>query len=172
MEQRNVLLIADLKSCLQAMLSLKNDHPALIMIFYKLLELEDHNFNIWFCWVPGHCGIKGNKEADSAASEALSVDLEICTAPPIDLKPIICSYFNNQWQTEWDLYTMNKPDEISPNVGKRHFYKFFNRLDQGCISQKHRKPKLVVAPLVSMSLRYTEAYDAFGKRSPDCLYPL
>ncbi len=39
-----------------------------------------------------------------------------------------------------------------------------NTTDQGCVSQKHRKPKLIVAPLV---LRCTQAYDAFGRRSPE-----
>ncbi len=38
---------------------------------------------------------------------------------------------------------------------------------QGCASQKHFKLKLIVAPLVSMGLQRTWAYDAFGKRSPD-----
>ncbi len=36
-----------------------------------------------------------------------------------------CS-FNNNWQTEWDVYTMNKLHEISPNVEKRNS----NRWDQ------------------------------------------
>lgn len=45
------------------------------MIIYKLLELEGRQFNIWVCWVPGLCGIKGN-EAVSAAKEALSADLK------------------------------------------------------------------------------------------------
>ncbi len=74
--------------------------------------------------MPGHSGIKGNKEADSATREALSVYLEIYTAPPLDLKVIFCSYVNNNWQTEWDLYTMNKLDEISPDVEKINFYQF------------------------------------------------
>lgn len=45
------------------------------MIIYKLFELEGRQFNIWVCWVPGLCGIKGN-EAVSAAKEALSADLK------------------------------------------------------------------------------------------------
>ncbi len=28
------------------MLSLKNDHPALVMFFYKLFELEGHHLNV------------------------------------------------------------------------------------------------------------------------------
>lgn len=46
--------------------------------------------------------------------------------PPMDLKPIINSYINNKWQTEWDQYTMNKLHEISPKVGRRGLYHFLN----------------------------------------------
>lgn len=38
MKQRNILIITDLKSCPQAMSSLKNDHPALVMIFINCLN--------------------------------------------------------------------------------------------------------------------------------------
>uniref|UniRef100_A0A673KKM9 DnaJ homolog subfamily C member 2-like n=1 Tax=Sinocyclocheilus rhinocerous TaxID=307959 RepID=A0A673KKM9_9TELE len=59
------------------------------------------------------CGIEGNEEADSAAKEALLADPRFCAVPPMDLKPIICYW--------WDLYTMNKLHEISHSVGKRIF---------------------------------------------------
>ncbi len=35
-------------------------------------------------------------------------DLKICALLPMDLKPIICSYVNNEWQTEWDLYKLHE----------------------------------------------------------------
>ncbi len=41
-------------------------------------------------------------------------------------------------------------------------------INLGCVSQKHRKTKLIVASLVSIGLRCTETYDDFGKHSPVC----
>lgn len=65
------------------MISLKNDHPAFVSIYHKPLLLEDLYFDIWFCWVPGRLRMKGNKDADSAAKEALLSNLKTCQVPPL-----------------------------------------------------------------------------------------
>ncbi len=48
----------------------------------------------------------------------------------MDLKPIICSYVNNEWQTEWDLY---KPHEISLNVEKKKSLSIFLPMGSDCL---------------------------------------
>lgn len=39
---------------------------------------------------------------------------------------------------------------------------------QGCISQKHLKPKFIIETIGAIVPRSTQASDAFGKRSPGC----
>ena len=54
----------DLLSCLQALQSMKLEHPLIGIVIQKCVFL---NFakknNIIFCWVPSHIGIRGNKMA-------------------------------------------------------------------------------------------------------------
>jgi len=61
--QKNATIFADSKSCLQAMDTLKIDHPLVDCILIKMDNLQNQFFSIIFCWVPGHVGLSGNERS-------------------------------------------------------------------------------------------------------------
>ena len=56
---------------MQALEKLNSDHPLLIQTEDMLHEIEIHQKEVVFMWVPGHVGIRGNEAADKAVKEAL-----------------------------------------------------------------------------------------------------
>ena len=62
----NILFLYSL-SCLQALQSMKLEHPLIGMVLRKCVVLNFHNKDIIFGWVLSHTGIGGNEEADSEA---------------------------------------------------------------------------------------------------------
>ena len=72
---------SDSFSCLQAVARLKMDHPFMAKIIHKMDQLATDGYNIHLCWVSGHAGIRGNKQADRAANKALDCDGERCLTP-------------------------------------------------------------------------------------------
>lgn len=129
-QERDFLIASDSRSCLQALESLKTDHPIIVEILTKFDLLKKDNFNIIFCWVPSHIGLTGNERADTAARDALDLEISDCQIPPSDFKPVINLYITNKWQKEWDGNKNNKLYEINPSIKRSSFYNFKSRHDQ------------------------------------------
>ena len=49
----------------------------IIEILIKITHLYYKSINIFFEWIPSHCGIMGNETADLSAKQALSQPIEI-----------------------------------------------------------------------------------------------
>ena len=115
-EVKNAIIFSDSKSCLEALNSLKTDHPVLVKIMTKLRILEKTGCNIQFCWIPGHVGITGNETADQAAKMGLQKNIQPCPIPHTDLRPLVKEYIDQTWQAEWDELPANKLHSIFPTV--------------------------------------------------------
>jgi ribonuclease HI len=65
----NILLCVDSKSVLSALQSWdsKVRKDILFEIKYLIHEIRSKGTDVSFCWVPSHCGIKGNEQADKLA---------------------------------------------------------------------------------------------------------
>ncbi|XP_023238415.1 uncharacterized protein LOC111637206 [Centruroides sculpturatus] len=65
------VIYTDSVSALQALISSEpSSHSVVIKIHKLLCHLCVSNFSVKFCWVPGHVGIRGNEQADTAAKAA------------------------------------------------------------------------------------------------------
>ncbi|XP_023217612.1 uncharacterized protein LOC111620004 [Centruroides sculpturatus] len=68
---RCCVIYTDSVSALQALISYERSSHFIVIKIRKLIShLTTRNFFVKFCWVPGHVGIRGNEEADTAAKSA------------------------------------------------------------------------------------------------------
>lgn len=84
----------ELFNCISVSESVKTDLPI--------------NFNIIFCWVPSHIGLTGNERVDTAARDALDLEISDYQIPPLDFRPLINLYITNKWQKKCDENKNNK----------------------------------------------------------------
>ncbi|GFV93978.1 putative RNA-directed DNA polymerase from transposon BS [Trichonephila clavipes] len=93
--------------------STEHRHPTVIEILL-LRKLERKGFDIIFSWVPGHVGILGNEQADTAArSMSDHMQRPVCYQ---DLKTSAQNYIHRVWQETWDQQVLNKLHSIHPST--------------------------------------------------------
>ena len=97
----------------QAALSLlKSNNPksykAIINSIHNNLSLPSHS-NTTIHWIPGHCNIKGNEEADKNAKSAAKSTLPLSPHPTdfLELKYIIKNETRSNWEKRWNLVRGN-----------------------------------------------------------------
>ena len=117
--KKSFLILSDFLSPLQAIHSMKYDHPILTKVHEVHSDLL-HDEEIVFDWVPGHVGIRGNSAADTAADDALDGDISDELIPFSDLKPRMSKYIMQLWQHEWDQWLDNKLRQIRPRLSDYH----------------------------------------------------
>ncbi|GFW36338.1 probable RNA-directed DNA polymerase from transposon BS [Trichonephila clavipes] len=89
-------------------------HPTVIEILILLRKLERKGFDIIFSWVPGHVGILGNEQADTAArSMSDHMQRPVCCQ---DLKTFTQNHIHRVWQETWDQQILNKLHNIHPST--------------------------------------------------------
>ncbi|GFV61844.1 putative RNA-directed DNA polymerase from transposon BS [Trichonephila clavipes] len=94
--------------------STEHRHPTVIEILLLLRKLERKGFDIIFSWVPGHVGILGNEQADTAArSMSDHMQRPVCYQ---DLKTSAQNYIHRVWQETWDQQVLNKLHSIHPST--------------------------------------------------------
>ncbi|GFW74715.1 putative RNA-directed DNA polymerase from transposon X-element [Trichonephila clavipes] len=132
--------------------STEHRHPTVIEILL-LRKLERKGFDIIFSWVPGHVGILGNEQADTAArSISDQMQRPVCCQ---DLKTSAKNYIHRVCQETWDQQILNKLHNIHPSTShwaalpvRRHDV----RLTRLCIGHT----------------RFTHRHLLLGENAPEC----
>ncbi|GFT00530.1 putative RNA-directed DNA polymerase from transposon X-element [Trichonephila clavipes] len=77
-------------------------------------KIGEKRFSYNFSWVPGHVGILGNEQADTAArSISDHMQRSVCYR---DLKTSTHNYIHRVWQETWDQQILNKLHNIHPST--------------------------------------------------------
>ena len=74
-----------LKSALQSISHKNLSNPITQDILLKYNDLSNYHYNIIFCWIPSHVGIKGNTEADKLACVTTISSTQVIPIPPSDV---------------------------------------------------------------------------------------
>lgn len=127
----SVTIYSDSKSALQAITNYDSKNPIVQNIHILLLMISKNNTKIIFCWVPAHCGIKGNELADKAAKNATKFSKK-CNNPILfsDVKAFLRQKSRSKWQLDWNSKVNNKLFKVDPFIGKRFFSGFKNRIEE------------------------------------------
>ncbi|GFU90483.1 putative RNA-directed DNA polymerase from transposon BS [Trichonephila clavipes] len=89
-------------------------HPTVIEILILLRKMDRNGFDIIFSLVPGHMGILGNEQADTAArSMSDHIQRPVCYQ---DLKTFTHNYIHRQ--ETWDQKILNKLHSIHPSTSQ------------------------------------------------------
>lgn len=107
------VILTDSASSLSALDKGNIMHP-----FIQAIETYSDGKQVTFLWIPGHCAISGNVEADQAAKKgrtSLPVEYEV---PAIDAIMWTKNKINNQLQISWNENTVDNLALVKQNIGK------------------------------------------------------
>ena len=85
-------------------------------ILLKYNDLYNHQYNIIFCSIPSHVGIKGNTKADKLARVTTNSSTQIIPIPPSDAFPTLPNYIRIKWQSTWESLRNNKLYKIFTKI--------------------------------------------------------
>ena len=124
-------IYSDSMSALQAILQYDSRNQIVQNIHILLLKLKEHNTFVKFCWVPAHCGIKGNEIADKTAKESIKFSKR-CYNPILlsDIKAFLKQQVANKWKEGWLSRVNNKLLGVDSKIGKKDFSGFDNRIEE------------------------------------------
>ena len=117
----NFIVCSDSLSSLQAIDDIYSTHPLVVKIHYLLLHLREIGKNILFCWVPGHVGIRGNVQADTAAKQGACKELTDTREVLVqDFKLHVKHTILSLWMREWEATRNNKLKAVKADVRAWH----------------------------------------------------
>ena len=104
--QRNVChFLIDSLSALQALESSQIKNNLVVDILYKLRILKTLDIDVYFEWIPSHCGVQGNEIADKLAKKGSSKEIIELEIPYIkeELVNHMSSINKEKWQFQWEF---------------------------------------------------------------------
>ena len=111
---KELMVITDSLSSLQALKSQKLNNPIVSNILHMCRYLSDHK-DIVFYLVPSHIGIQGNEWTDVLAKAALDKTTQFYI-PYTDFKYNISVYLDDILQGEWNTNVTSKLLEVRPII--------------------------------------------------------
>jgi len=101
-------------------------------------ELQEKQINVKFIWIPSHCGITGNEQADKLAKAAANKPI-----PDVNIKPTIKDIYNNieqyidkEWQKTYNTVQTGKSYKtLEPTVSRKIKYTNRNRHKETTITR-------------------------------------
>ena len=106
LELSDIVIFSDSQSALVSIQRLENGvkHSIIYDIINMYNSLCSKKISVKFCWIPSHCGIKGNETVDKLAKEAacgvgtsLSIAFDFC-----ELYKFVDKFIMNIWQSYWE----------------------------------------------------------------------
>ena len=152
-----IMICSDSKSSLEAMKNKHFENPLVLKILDQCSILSK-KYEIRFCWIPGHVGIKGNEKADRAAKYGLNGQIRRLFIPYTDTKPMIAEYIKRKLQRLWNEQEHNKLHEIFPNISKTMSF-----------PKKTRKEQTVLTRCCIGHSRLTHMYLLRNEPYPECV---
>ena len=153
---KQFIIFSDSLASLQSINSNNLENPFVYRIIHTYNKLIK-NYDILFCWIPGHTGISGNCMADKEAKEALSMTISKFVLPYNDFRQYITTFIYNEWQKSWDTWVVNKLHEIQPVLRK-----------PPCRILNHRRDESVMVRLRIGHTSLTHSYLLKGEPAPIC----
>jgi len=101
-------------SSLQAIDGCEVENPLILEILKEHSQLINTGRSITFCWIPSHAGIRGNKNADTAAKAGLDIPISNMRFPVSDLLTCVNQLYVKEWQHLWSQCTSNKLYSVQP----------------------------------------------------------
>jgi ribonuclease HI len=135
-------ILTDSLSAIEALKSRKisiKTHPIVHVIKDTLWRLKDNGYYIRLMWIPSHCNITGNEEADRIAKQS-TLNSQFSRAKPVvfDFFPKLRDSMLSNWQQRWDTDEMGRyAYSIYPHVGLRPWF-FGLEFDRSAITKISR----------------------------------
>jgi len=83
-KQTITFIFSDSQFALEAINHNFTKNPIVLDFLLKYSDLINHHYDVIFCWIPGHIGVKGNIAADKLARDMSSVITRILPIPYSD----------------------------------------------------------------------------------------
>ena len=155
---KQVLIVSDSLSSLQAIANFNIKNPYVFKIIEKCTVLYNKGFDLVLIWCPSHVGVMGNERADLLAKEALSFTTCTVRIPSTDLKARVGSFYKRKWQELWNTEPANKLHTILPSISK---------WPHG--SRKDRREEVVLARARIGHTHHTHGYLLRREPQPVCI---
>lgn len=134
----SVVVFVDSLSALNCMEKLCYNSVIVAEIVYKLNLLKLKDINVYFEWIPSHCGVPGNEVVDNLAKEGSLKNIIEVTLPHSKCELInhMKTFHYTFWQADWETSQHGRHlFQIQPDVCKTVHIRGLPRKDEVLIHQ-------------------------------------